>query len=177
MRVVSGEYRSRKLITLTTDETRPTLDKVKAAVFNHLGPLNNKDFLDLFAGSGAIGIEALSRGIKQAVFNDVNPQAVAVIKENLNNLKVSPERYQIMNLDFNRAIRNINKSFDIIYLDPPFNEDLAVKALKMIKKYDLLKDEGEIVIESEKNQDFSDWGYRLIKVSSYGRIKISYLGK
>lgn len=175
MRVISGEYRSRQIKTLEGPETRPTLDKIKGAVFNHLGKLEGKTFLDLFCGCGNIGIEALSRGAKQVTFNDNNPQAIKILKDNLNSLKVIDDRYQVVNLSYRELLTSINEQFDIIYLDPPFASDFFLSVLELIKEYGILKKRGEIVVESEIDEELGNAWFDSDKTVFYGRIKISYL--
>jgi len=174
MRVISGEYRSRKLKTLEGLDTRPTLDKVKGAIFNHLGNLCDKSFLDVFCGCGNIGIEAVSRNSEQVVFNDNNPEAIEVLRENLNTLKVESDRYRIFCLSYQELFKRIDGQFDFIYLDPPFACDLFLPCLQLIKEKEILRSEGEIIIESEVAEVLNNPWFVIRKEAIYGRIKISY---
>ncbi|MFV0254817.1 MAG: 16S rRNA (guanine(966)-N(2))-methyltransferase RsmD [Erysipelotrichaceae bacterium] len=174
MRVISGVYRSRKLESLTGDNTRPTIDRVKEAIFASLYNLKNKYFLDLFAGSGSIGIEALSRGASFVLFNENNHNALKIIKKNLNNLKIT-EGFKLNSLNYLECLSSVDIKFDFIYLDPPFNSDYYQKALDLIEKYQLLNELGIIIIESDLLLELTSSYYQVFKVATYGKIKIQYL--
>ena len=177
MRVISGIYRSRVIKTLTTKESRPTLDQVKGAVFNHLGNLREKVLLDLFCGCGNIGIEAVSRGALKVVFNDLNYQAILVLKSNLETLKIENHKYEVYNWPYDRLLDKLEENFDFIYLDPPFATDYLLTALEGIYLNSLLKKDGEIICESELNTNLDNPWFIIVKTQKYGRIKISYLRK
>lgn len=174
MRVISGKYRSRILKSLENDKTRPTLDRVKEAVFSSLYDINDKVFLDLFSGSGSIGIEALSRGARKVVFNEIDKNALNIIKKNIANLNIS-EEYELHNLDYRRCLKNLNMKFDIIYVDPPYAAKYYQEVIDEINDLNLLSADGIIVLESEKNISLDLKQYNIIKSVSYGRIKITYL--
>ena len=130
MRVITGSARGRKLKTLEGMDTRPTSDRVKEAVFSAIQfELPGSVFLDLFAGSGQMGIEALSRGAKQAVFNDLNPKAVQVVKDNLLSTGFSRQA-RVLNLSLEGFLRTDKTQFDLAYLDPPYRSDLLLTALE-----------------------------------------------
>ena len=152
MRVISGTARGKKLKTLEGLETRPTLDRVKEAIFNILQfDLKETTVLDLFSGSGAIGIEALSRGAKEAVFCDKSNRAINIIKENLEATRLI-NKSEIMNKDYKEALqilKNENKKFNIIFLDPPYKSNYAVEAIKHIIKYKLITEDGTIIVETD----------------------------
>lgn len=155
MRVISGKSRGKKLIALEGNNTRPTLDRVKEALFNII-QFNIQDavILDLFAGTGALGIEALSRGAKEVIFCDNFPDAIKVIKQNVKNTN-NLDKSIIINNDYNVALENIskqNKKIDIVFLDPPYKSNLAIEALQKIIMSDLLTEEGIAVIETDDIQ-------------------------
>ncbi len=175
MRVTSGSYRSRLLSSLRGAASRPTLDKVKQAVFNHLAEMQDRVFLDLFAGSGAIGIEALSRGAAKTVFNDKLPEAIEVIKVNLTKLKVPESVFAIYNLDYAVLLTQLNEKFDYIYLDPPFGSTDLDDCLKLIASRHLLQSKGTIIVESAIMTNISTENWEIYKQAKYGSIKISYL--
>jgi len=175
MRVISGEYRSLLLKSLQGEKTRPTLAKVKGAVFNHLGPQNGKSFLDLFSGSGAIGIEALSRGAEKVIFVDSSSLAIAIIKENLANIKIKSDRYDVYNLSYKKLLKEIDIVFDFFYLEPPFASDFFIDCLKLIYHNNILKPNGEIMIESELDVTLDNSWFKIVKTIKYGRVKITYL--
>ena len=152
MRVISGASRGKKLIALDSKNTRPTLDRVKESLFNIIqNKIVDSVILDLFAGTGALGIEALSRGAKEAVFCGNSKDAIKIITKNIENTK-NLDKSIIVNKDFNVVIDNLtnkNKKFDIIFLDPPYKTNYAVIALHKIIMSNLLTEEGIIVIETD----------------------------
>ena len=152
MRVISGKSRGKKLLSLDGDNTRPTLDRVKEALFNKLQfDIQDAVVLDLFAGTGALGIEALSRGAKKIVFCDKSPEAIKVIKKNVAST-YNEEKSIIINKDYNDVLEEIiiqNEKFDIVFLDPPYKTNLAIDSLQKIIMSDLLTEEGIIVIETD----------------------------
>lgn len=184
MRIISGSARGTKLVTLEGLETRPTLDRVKESIFNILQfDIKDKNILDLFAGSGALGIEALSRGASNAVFCDVSKKAVKIISTNLENTKLK-EKSQIINKDFKEAlqyIKNITQKFDIIFLDPPYKTDFAEKSLQYILEYDLLSNQGIIILETDDKNKIENINKNLnIKIydkRKYGRVHIAFMRK
>ncbi|MFV0380182.1 MAG: 16S rRNA (guanine(966)-N(2))-methyltransferase RsmD [Anaerorhabdus sp.] len=176
MRVISGKYRSRVLSTLDGDGTRPTLSKVKEAVFSMAGTFFDGGFaLDLFSGSANIGIEALSRGFESCVFVDSNPKAVRVISKNLDNLKI--ENQFVWNLDYIDALnkaRDLNYIFDFIYIDPPYDKLIIEEILKYITNNNLISDGGLIFCERLKN-DLAVYNIDelvLKKQKTYGTVEI-----
>lgn len=151
MRVIAGKARGMKLKTIEGLDTRPTIDRIKETLFNIIAfDLPEAKVLDIFAGSGAIGIEALSRGAAQAVFVESNPSCVQVIRENLLHTKLS-EWATVLPTDMQKALsalKDDGESFDIIFMDPPYDSDLAQAALQEILTRNLIKPEGFIVVES-----------------------------
>ena len=176
MRVVSGSARGLKLVAPIGEDTRPTLDRVKEAVFSMLSPyLYESTVLDAFAGSGALGIECLSRGASHVAFAECNQSALRCINTNLQNIKLMDKStvYSGNVLDF---IESYDGKFDIVFLDPPYESGLYKKALDAIHKNGILSDEGIIVAEWDysKKPDFGDC-FELIKEKKYGRVGISLL--
>ncbi len=175
MRIISGKYRSLILQSLSGLETRPTLDNVKEAVFNHLGNLTDSTFLDLCCGSGAIGLEALSRGAKFVVFNDNSKAAIEVVKNNIRHLKIKDDEYSLYQKDALALLKSLDQVFEVIYLDPPFKEaTFYQQLLEEIVNKQLLSLNGELVVESEKDLELSVTGLVKTKTANYGRIKITY---
>ncbi|MDR1473264.1 MAG: 16S rRNA (guanine(966)-N(2))-methyltransferase RsmD [Lactobacillales bacterium] len=150
MRVISGEFRGKRL-KLTKDTTRPTTDKVKESIFNIIGPyFDGGVCLDLFAGSGALGIEAVSRGMNQAVLVERNFKAMQVIKGNVELTKAS-ERFKLLKKDVNLALAdlaNLALRFDLIFLDPPYKEQEIEVQLDKLQVFDLLTNDAVIVAET-----------------------------
>ncbi len=157
MRVVSGNLRGMKLNTIEGESTRPTRDIVKEALFSVIQSyVPDAVFLDLFAGSGAIGIEALSRGAKEAIFVDLNPKCIAVIRENVQKGKIS-DVSRIYNTDYKMALKKLQgEAIDIIYVDPPYNKNMGIDAIQRISDYNLLASQGLIVIETDTNEEVPD---------------------
>ena len=180
MRVISGTARGTKLKTIENISTRPTLDRVKESLFNILqDKIKGAFVLDLFAGSGALGIEALSRGAKKAYFCDKNPEAIKVIKENLNKTNLINKAI-IFNCDYANAIRKIDETLSIVFLDPPYKLDLAVKSIKELLKCDLLTKDSLIIIETDEiNRDIEEIqkieNIEIIDTRKYGRANLIFI--
>jgi len=184
MRVISGKSRGKKLVSLEGDNTRPTLDRVKEALFNIIqNNIQDAVILDLFAGSGALGIEALSRGAKEVVFCDKVLEAVKVIKKNIeatNNL----EKSTIINKDFNwvlESLDNQNKRIDIVFLDPPYKTNFAIIALQKIIMSDLLTEDGIIVMETDditkENEIVKIKNAEIFDKRKYGSVWLIFIRK
>ncbi len=158
MRVIAGSKRSIPLYSLPGEQTRPTTDRIKETLFNMIaGDIPDAVFLDLYAGSGQIGIEALSRGAKSAVFCDNNHQAVSVIGKNLAKTGLN-NKATVFACDAMTALQKSSSrglKFDIIYLDPPYAAMTEEKILVAIRKLDLLAENGYIIIEASADRDFS----------------------
>lgn len=173
MRVITGSARGRNLVTPPGLDTRPTSDMTKGAVFSILQMvIENSDFLDLFAGSGQMGVEALSRGAKSATFIDKDPKAIAAIKENLKNCGLM-EKSRVAMMDSVSYIQNCNNKFDLIFLDPPYNRELIAAVLPHCAR--CLEEDGLILCETEKNEsvptDIPE--LELVKEYRYGKAKIT----
>lgn len=156
MRIISGIYRGRKLTPPPKSwDLRPTLDRVKENLFNILQlRTEGARVLDLFAGTGSLGFEALSRGAENVVFNESNRDAVRLLNENIAALKAPQETWRIVSYDFLTALRALkNEKFDIILLDPPYGKDLAGQAVEKISEYGMLAAGGVIVIEEAAKKD------------------------
>ncbi|WP_281253759.1 16S rRNA (guanine(966)-N(2))-methyltransferase RsmD [Spiroplasma floricola] len=160
MKVISGRFRGRKLATLEGMNTRPTITRIKEDMFNVLNNyfiFENKVCLDLFAGSGALSLEALSRGISFAYVNDHHKPALEIIKQNFRGLE--SDEYQIFNLDYKKMLDylvNLNKKIDLIFLDPPFAKiEYYYEFFKYIYEKEILSNYGILIIESEFELDVS----------------------
>lgn len=174
MRVVAGKYKRTPLKTIESLSTRPTKDMVKEALFSSIYIDEETSFLDLFSGSGAIGIEALSRGAKEVYFNDLNKEAVNIIKENLLKLK---ENRVVYNLNYDACLNKLNGiQFDYVFLDPPYAFKEYENIFKLIDEYSLLKDNGKIIVEVKKDVELDDNIYSLnkYKEKKYGISKLLY---
>ena len=176
MRIIAGDYKGRKLESPQDRDIRPTSDKVKEAIFSILMPYTEDGvFVDLFAGTGSLGLEALSRGAKYCYFCDKERKSINIIKENVS--RCSAEDYsEIIWGDYMKALRRIEgKKIDVFLLDPPYDSSLYEKALNSIDLLDLLSDEGIIIAEHEKHSSLPDSAGRLVLVKErhYGRIILS----
>ena len=175
MRVISGKYKGKKLIGFDKEGTRPTKDRVKESVFAMIqNKLRDSIFLDLFAGSGSIGIEALSNGASKCYFVDNGKQIIKVLNENLNNI----DNAVVINNSYIYALnyfKDNNINFDIIFLDPPYHLDLLNDALKYIEKYNLLKNDGLIICEYEEEVPLDI--YDVVAIKKYGKTNIKIFKK
>lgn len=178
MRVISGTARGLKLDSIDGLETRPTLDSVKEAVFSMLfDKVYDANVLDLFAGSGGLGIEALSRGAEKCVFCDKSEKAMAVVKKNVEKAHFS-EQASVVRCDFKECISNIGRDgeiFDIIFLDPPYAEGLLDEALCMIRDFSILAPGGLVVAEYDNGTNVDIQNYNVLKNKKYGRVCICIL--
>jgi len=174
-----GTAKGHKLKSLDGMATRPTADKIKESLFNILLPIISDTYvLDLFAGTGSIGIEALSRGAEFAVFIDKNPSAVKIIRENLIHTKLQ-DKSKIYNADYKKYINNIydgERAFDIIFIDPPYNKGLIIPAMQLIGEKKLLSPDGLIVVEHGKEENIPEQigDFKAIRKQDYGRTIITF---
>lgn len=176
MRIISGKYKSRRIETLNSNDTRPTTDKVRENIFNILGVVDG-EVLDLFGGSGALGLEALSRGAESAIFIDGARDAVGVLKKNTRGIE---ERVEIYKNDYRRALKALarrEKRFDLIFLDPPYLKGIVQDALVLIEELAILKEDGRIVVETHKDENYQLYSFERIKEAVYGTIKVNVLVK
>ena len=186
MRVISGIARGTILHSIEEQTTRPTLDRVKESLFNIINNRIDEETigLDLFAGSGAIGIELLSRGAKKVYFCDLSRNAINMIKQNLEKTRLD-KKAQVINNDYKETLKNLKKQniqFDIIYIDPPYKENTSKEAVEIIAKNDLLKDDGIIVVETdEQDRDIKEikkiegLKYEIYDTRKYGRAYLIFL--
>ena len=180
MQITAGLHKGRKIQTLATKEVRPTLSKIRESIFNVLQgllELNGSSMLDLFAGSGIMGFEALSRGCKNVTFIDLNPKITTLIKKNLTEILKSNQKVICANSTQFIAINS--EKFDLIYIDPPYFEDMYENILKLINENETLSNSGILVIERDTKisiQQFFDINdFELIKTKTYGRCSIDFV--
>ncbi len=176
IRITGGENRSRLLETPNTTLTKPTMDKVRAAVFNALGDsVRNARVLDLFAGSGSYGFEALSRGAKEATFVDSSFEAIKAVKKNATNL--NRENVEILNNDVLAFLHQNSKDFDIVFADPPYKLEVYEELVKTLLERKIISDGGIIVLESEKELNIDESQFKSVRFYKYGLAKIYILRK
>lgn len=178
LRIISGKNRGLTLVTLEGLDTRPTLDRVRESVFNILfDRVTDKNILDLFAGSGAMGIEALSRYASKCTFVDSNKNAVECIRKNVDKSK-NTDLSKIIHSDYADFLKNYNgDKFDIIFLDPPYNMWQSEKILSYIIERNILSDDGIIVCECERSHELNYEGFSLLTKKDYGKVSIYLLAK
>lgn len=173
MRVISGIYKGKNLLGFDIKGTRPTMDRVKESIFGMIqNKVNNSVCLDLFAGSGSLGIEALSNGAKVCYFVDNNKESIQVLKKNTDSIKNAKIIYK----DYKNALDNFfESSFDLIFLDPPYDLNLITPSIQKIIEKNLLKDDGYLICEYETEEICCP--YELIKEKKYGNKMIQIYKK
>lgn len=180
MRVIAGSARSLPLKTPEGMGTRPTTDRIKETLFNMLQTkVGGSVFVDLFSGSGGIGIEALSRGAKKAYFVEYDKKALSCIHDNLNFTKFS-DKAMVINADVCSAIDRITEEADIIFMDPPYDSGLDLTVLRLLKNSVCVTEDTLIIIEAELHRElkeFEDCGYMVSKEKKYKSNKHLFLYK
>ena len=179
MRVISGTARGTKLNSIDDISTRPTLDRVKEPLFSILQVhIQDANVLDLFAGSGALGIEALSRGSKFCTFCDKSYKSVQMLKQNLQKTKLD-SKAKVYIEDYKKCLEKQQEKFDIIFIDPPYKFDIGVDAIKRIVELELLSKDGIIVLETDEEErdikELEKIDLELYDVRKYGRVNLIFL--
>ena len=179
MRIISGTARGTKLYTLEGDKTRPTLDRVRESLFNILqNDIKDCKFLDLFGGSGAIGLEAASRGAKKVIICDKSKEAIKIINKNIEKTHLK-DKINVYNLDYENFLKNvIHEQCDLIYIDPPYDSNYAINALKIILENKLANTNTKIIIETDNEKrilnEIQDIRINLYDKRKYGRAEILF---
>lgn len=182
MRIISGKARGTKLYTLDGINTRPTLDRVKESLFNIIQEkLLDAIVLDLFSGSGALGLESISRGANKAILCDNNINSIDIIKKNTIKCHFE-QKVKIICKDYKKCLNTINEKIDIIFIDPPYDKNIAVNAIKMILDNDLLKEDGLIVLETDEEEREIEQLNNIKNINiqdlrRYGRVKLIFLNR
>jgi len=180
MRIISGKARGTKLYTLDGTATRPTLDRVKESLFNIIqNDIEDSTVLDLFSGSGAIGLEFLSRGAKRAVLCDSSKDAIKIIKQNVQKTHFE-EKVEVYNMEFTKLVERLqNQKFDIIYIDPPYATDFIKISLKKIIEYELVNENTKIIVETDDEtrilNQIEKMDVEITDKRKYGRATIIFL--
>ncbi len=175
MRIIAGKHKSRRLNSLNRRDVRPTTDRTKESVFNIIGPnILGSRFLDLYAGFGGIGIEAISRGAKEVTFIEKDRRNAEVINDNL---AMISESAQVLVNDVLRGLTTLRGKFDLIYLDPPYQDiNLYTRTLELIKDNSLLSENGIVIVENFYKDDLNiSEGYEIIREKRYGKAGINLL--
>ena len=182
MRIISGKARGTKLETLAGINTRPTLDRVKESLFNIIqNDIKKSVFLDLFAGSGSIGLEAASRGAKKVILCDKSKDAANIINKNIEKTHLE-NAVELYNMDFKQLLSTaIGEYVDIVYIDPPYKSNYAVEAIELLIKNKLVDNNSMIIVETDDEErflkDIKDIKVELTDKRKYGRAHVLFLAK
>ena len=176
MKIISGLYKGKEIKGYDIIGTRPTMNRVKESLFAMIQNYTKEAIvLDLFSGTGNYGIEALSNGSKFVYFNDLNPKCTKVIKDNLDYCQIK-SNYEILNLDYNKCLdylKNKEIKFDLVFLDPPYKEDIINNIINKIIDYDLLNNKGLIICELTNNNLLDNYSnLSIYKTRKYGDKEI-----
>ena len=164
MRIISGKYKGKKLKGYDIEGTRPTMDRVKESIYGIIqGYIKDSTVLDLFAGSGSLGLEAISNGAKKLILIDNNKKVTDTLKENIRSFV---EDIEVLTIDYKKYLKTTNDKFDIVFLDPPYRAGLMNKALRIIEERQLLNENGIIICEFENIK--IETNLELIKEKKYG---------
>ena len=179
MRVIAGKYRHR-LLKWPEDvaHIRPTKDRIREAIFGALGNIEGKVCLDLYAGSGAMGIEALSRGASKSVFVDISPIALSTIRDNLKSLNISSLEGAVIALEDIKAIDKLAEQqykFDLVILDPPYKEGKYSDIIYLLKEKNLLSESAIIVVEADRDVSLPEEDFIKVRKYKYGEIKVTIM--
>ena len=179
MRIITGTARGVRLETLEGDATRPTAERTKEAIFSTLQfEIADRRVLDLFAGSGQLALEALSRGAAFAYLSDSSPDACAVLRRNIEKTRFT-DKTHVACCDFRKTIRNLagKEPFDLIFLDPPYRSKFIEESLTRLLSAVLIAPNGAVVCESDRPDPFSSPGLALFRHQHYGRTFVTILKK
>lgn len=174
MRIIGGKYRSMVLAGFKGEDIRPTADRVKESLFDIIScRVQNSNVLDLFCGSGGLGLECISRGARKVLFNDISKNSLNVLYKNLSRLK-GENNFEIKNMNFSDCLYSVSEKFDIIFLDPPYRLEAGVQALEIIGKRKLLSEGGIAVLERDRPYPAQTEGLRLYDERKYGITYLSF---
>lgn len=174
MRIISGKARGSRLFSPEGEDTRPTLDRVREAIFSMIqGYIPEARVLDLFAGSGAMGLEALSRGADCADFVDISSSACETVKKNIEKTRLDNAR--IHNADYRTFLAGCTGAYDVIFLDPPYRSGYYGEALRTISQHSLLSEGGIIVAECSDGDDLATDGFEVYRKRTYGKVAVYVL--
>ncbi|MCI8383511.1 MAG: 16S rRNA (guanine(966)-N(2))-methyltransferase RsmD [Clostridia bacterium] len=180
MRIIGGKARGTKLYTLEGENTRPTLDRVRESLFNILQyNIQDSIFLDLFSGSGACGIEAISRGAQKAILCEQSKQAIGIIKKNIEKTHTK-EKIELYQIDFRELLRTkLQEKLDIIFIDPPYQTDYAYQAIKILLESNVIKESTKIIIETDQLENIiesiKNLEIEIMDKRKYGRAHLIFL--
>ena len=182
MRIISGTARGTKLNTLEGENTRPTLDRVKEPLFSIIqSKIKDSVVLDLFSGSGALALEAISRGAKKAILCDKSIDAISIIKKNIEKTHCI-DKAEVIHRDYKECLNSIKEKIDMVFIDPPYKLNIAVDALKRIIEKNILTENAIVVIETDDEKREIEQINKMEQISiidlrSYGRVKLIFLSQ
>lgn len=173
MRVISGKYRGLNLAEFRGSDIRPTADRVKESLFNILSyKIMGATVLDLFCGSGSLGIECLSRGAKFVHFNDISPASIAILNKNLYRLR--GEKYAVTTGDWLPCVRGLKQKFDLAFIDPPYADDCGIRAIEELASRKLVYSGGMIVYERDRAFTGTIAGLDVTDERKYGKTYLTF---
>lgn len=184
MRIIGGKFKGLKLIPPSDLGIRPTSDRFKEALFSILDSkkyninIYNSKLIDIFSGTGALGIEALSRGAKKVYFLDQDTKSIQIIKTNISKLKINDQddiTIKIIKEEATKALKNVNEIFDIVLMDPPYNKNIIKEILENLKNHNLINTNSYIFAESDKTEIVDCNGYEVLDTKIYGKSKLTIL--
>ena len=184
MRIIGGKYRGLKLLPPDGFNIRPTSDRLKESLFSIITSnkykihIDNSNVLDICSGTGSLGIESLSRGAKSVYFIDKDHRSIKLICKNIAKLDIDNQienNIKIIRDEVIKALKNINKIFQIVLIDPPYNTNITEKCLFKLKELNLINQDSYIFAESSKAEDFNYDGYQIVDIKLYGNSKLTIL--
>ena len=173
MRIIAGKHKGRKLFGFEGEKIRPTSDKAREALFAVLGNINGEEFLDLCSGTGAIGLEAFSRGASVTMV-DKDSESITLANKNA---KLVGFDGKIIKSDAINYLKNTDKTFDYIFADPPYSLDIGAQVLQIIDERNLLNEGGVIIYEKDLEGDYSTTNLKKIKEKKYGKAIFAFYGR
>ena len=184
MRIIGGKYKGLKLLPPDGDIIRPTSDRLKESLFSIISSnkynikIDSSNVLDICSGTGSLGIEAFSRGAHSVIFIDKDYRSIELINKNIARLKIRDQfkdNVKIIRDEATKALKNINKIFQIVLIDPPYNTNITEKCLFKLKELNLINQQSYIFAESSKTEDFNYYGYQILDIKIYGNSKLTIL--
>ena len=184
MRIIGGKYKGLKLLPPDGDIIRPTSDRLKESLFSIISSnkykikIDSSNVLDICSGSGSLGIEAFSRGANSVIFIDKDYRSINLINKNIARLKIGDQfkdNVKIIRDDATKALKNINKIFQIVLIDPPYNTNITEKCLLKLKEFNLINKGSYIFVESSKTEEFNYDGYQILDIKVHGISKLTIL--
>ena len=184
MRIIGGKYKGLKLLPPDGLNIRPTSDRLKESLFSIITSnkykihIDNSNVLDICSGTGSLGIESLSRGAKSVYFIDKDHRSIKLIYKNIAKLDIDKQienNIKIISDEVIKALKNINKIFQIVLIDPPYNTNITEKCLLKLKEFNLIDEGSYIFVESSKTEEFNYDGYQILDIKVHGISKLTIL--